>query len=639
MKRLLYIIIFSIIQIQVWSQTLPNSKYLKQGYALLEVKNYSGAAAIFENLMKFKKDKPYAISGLVWCSYKTMNKERLEKLLTQIEKDDPLQWFVKGVLQEYRGERAEALSNYEKYVSLETRKINAPIIQSARLGMKRLGEKPEDDEVRIQGMKLTTSNLVLEDYYMGGSWLNNALYFHASKVVPAGGKIQKIEGYMGSLSNQSEVSVITPLYVGGISAANDGKTVYVSKNEYDQGFCTVSEKTFKRLGVSTSGLNNLQLYVGKTNAQLSSIEIIDKLSFCQSEYNYIHPVVFSGGNKMIFSSDMAGSLGGYDLYVVEKTSNGTWGSPKNLGAGINTEGDEKYPYVYQDSLLYYSSNGKPGYGNMDVFVSVLFRGEFQEGLNMGKTINSGGDDIGMIQINKRQGMLFSNRDKMNKDQLFYFEYPIKYRKLKGKTKDKLYDQPLSDVLIEIYDKDSLIGKVSSNEAGMFSYNYLLEDKEYLVKASKPGFKPVEKIVKPGTTEVLLDWNDILSLEPIIEKKTVFRFNNILFDYGKANLKDSSKVILDRLAEVLLNNPNIKVELSAHTDTRSSHQFNMKLSQARAESCVRYLVAKGIKEQNIVARGYGKTRLLNHCKDGVPCSEEEHLVNRRVEIKVLDIASN
>jgi outer membrane protein OmpA-like peptidoglycan-associated protein len=225
---------------------------------------------------------------------------------------------------------------------------------------------------------------------------------------------------------------------------------------------------------------------------------------------------------------------------------------------------------------------------------------------------------------------------MDKDQLYYFEYPIKYRKLKGKTKDKLYDQPLSDVLIEIYDKDSLIGKVSSNEAGMFAYNYLLEDKEYLVKASKPGFKPVEKIVKPGTTEVLLDWNDILSLEPIIEKKTVFRFNNILFDYGKADLKDSSKVILDRLAEVLINNPKVKVELSAHTDSRGSDKANYTLSDKRAASCVLYLIEKGVPRENIVSRGYGETKPLNGCVNNVKCSEEEYAVNRRVEIKVLDM---
>jgi outer membrane protein OmpA-like peptidoglycan-associated protein len=126
------------------------------------------------------------------------------------------------------------------------------------------------------------------------------------------------------------------------------------------------------------------------------------------------------------------------------------------------------------------------------------------------------------------------------------------------------------------------------------------------------------------------------LEPIIEKKTVFRFNNILFDYGKADLKDSSKVILDRLAEVLINNPKVKVELSAHTDSRGSDKANYTLSDKRAASCVLYLIEKGVPRENIVSRGYGETKPLNGCVNNVKCSEEEYAVNRRVEIKVLDM---
>ncbi len=621
-------------------ERLPDSKYLKEAYEYLSVRNYTQAKELFEDLLKFKKDRPYATVGLLQCAVSIYDELSLEKIETTLPPTDPLKTFVSAYKHEFQGHRDEAYRLFETYKQQESRTYCQWFIQYADIALKRLHGNIEETEALIESdIKVNSSNMILEDFNMGSAWWKNSLYLHFNKPLPVKeGKLYKVDGYMGSFANNTVTGIQTKEYLGGISFDTIQQVAYVSKNEHEIGFTELNVKKAEKMGISKVGLDKLQLYTAQYTD--NSISVKEKLPFCQSEYNYIHPVIFAKGKKMIFSSEMEGSLGGYDLYLVEKRDDGSWSIPVNLGIGINSNGDEKYPYIYNDSILYFSSNGRMGYGNYDLFQSVKQRGgRWSDAANMGKSINSGADEINLIQVSSRQGMFFSNRAQINKDQLYYFEFPIRYRKVMGTAKDKLYNQPLSGVDIRLYDGDTLLTNIPTNNDGKFAYNYLLEDKEYRLVAEKPGFNPVEVKIRPGNKDVFLDQLQELKLEPKIEKSTVFRFNNILFDYGKADLKEESKAILDRLAEVLLNNPTIKVELSAHTDTRSSHQFNMKLSQARAESCVRYLVAKGIKEQNIVARGYGKTRILNHCKDGVPCSEEEHLVNRRVEIKVLDIISN
>lgn len=642
MKLRVIIVILSLIALQ---HTLLHSqkkvalnKYLTEAHEYMQVGNYSKAAELYSALKGFKKDKPYALHGLVYCYAKLKDYKALESIKKELGSNDALYALIEGLMQERNGNKQGAKENYELFLSKANEQYGSELKTVAELGLSRM-KAPEEDETKNKNIKVTASSLALNDVYTGGTWYEQSLVYSYGKLgLPAGSNFQKIEGYMGSLSNKPAGNISTKFYLGGMSIDENKKEAIVSKqlNE-ENGFGSLKPKAFKKAMLSSKGINTLQLYSGKLSSGLNVGELT-KLDFCDKEYNYVHPVLFAGGTKMIFSSDMAGSLGGYDLYITERKSDGSWSSPRNLGSQINSKGDEMYPSVYKDSVLYYSSTGLPGYGNADVYYSLYVRGEFQEPINIGKDINTGADELGFVMVDKRKGLFFSNRENAQQDKLYYLEYPVKYRKMRGTAKDKLYDVPLSDVKIEIYDKekDSLLATVSSNDDGKFAYNYLLEDKEYRIVASKPGYKPVEKNVKPGSTEVLLEFPDLFSMEPIIEKKTVFRFNNILFDYAKADLKDSSKVILDRLAEVLLNNPKVKVELSAHTDSRGSDATNLKLSQRRAESCVNYLIMKGVNSINIVSRGYGETQPLNRCTNNVKCTEDEFAINRRVEIKVLDI---
>ena len=633
------ILIISEIHVITYGQKKTNvNKYIAEAREYLQVRNYVEASRIYSSLKEFKKDRPYALQGLIFAYAKMKDYKSLESIKGELNENDVYSYVVEAILQERKGNKPKAIENYERFLAKVDEKYGTELKDYSTIALMRL-KTPEENETLNKNIKVTASTLVLNDVFTGGTWYDQGLIYSFGKIGQHGGSsFQKIEGYMGSLSNKQVGNINTKFYLGGIAIHETQKEVIVSKQINEEcGFGSMKIKALKNTNLNSKGINTLQLFKGSLISGLNANELTI-LDFCDKEYNYVHPVLFANGSKMIFSSDMAGSLGGYDLYITERKSDGSWSSPKNLGSQINTSGDEMYPYVYKDSVLYFSSTGLPGYGNADVFYSLLIRGEFQEPINIGKDINTGADELGFVMVDKRKGLFFSNRETAQQDKLYYLEYPVKYRKMRGTAKDKLYDVPLTDVKIDIYDreKDSLIASVTSNDDGKFAYNYLLEDKEYRIVASKAGFKPTEKIIKPGSTEVLLEYPNLFNLEPIIEKKTVFRFNNILFDYAKADLKDSSKVILDRLADVLLNNPNVRVELSAHTDSRGSDAANLKLSQQRAQSCVNYLIMKGVNSMNIVSRGYGETLPLNRCVNNVKCTEDEYAINRRVEIKVLDI---
>lgn len=616
------------------------SKYLVKADKFVEVENYVEAHKLYEPLVSFKSDKRNALLGLLYCKFKLKDFKGIEEMREKYGNEKSIQYILEGIYKEYIGDRQSALLNYTNFLQTPSNSyIDEKLKYTANIAVKRLEKEPIVAEIlNDNNPNFLPTNNIVDNFFSGGCLVDNKLYltkFKYSGDNTVYSDILKKEGYLGSSSSIPN-KIETKFYIGGLAINSNKKEIIISKQSNETlGFNSIKEKKFKKnTSLSSIGINNLQLFYSSYEGEFN-LKNLDKLPFVNKEYNYVHPVFFDNGNKLIFSSDMPDGFGGYDLYMVERKDN-EWSTPINLGPSINSLGDEEYPFILNDSLLFYSSNGLPGYGNFDIFVCEVFRGKFVNPKNLGNIFNSTFDDIGYFQFNKRFGLLISNRDGYTQDKIYAFEYPIQYRKLYGNVKDKLYDAPISDVNIKIYDGDSLIANLYSNVNGKFVFEYLLEDKPYKIIANKHGYKPNEKYIKPGSGNIFLESSDLLELEPIIEKKTVFRFNNILFDYGKTDLKDSSKIILDRLADLLINNKNVKVELSAHTDSRSSASFNLKLSQGRANSCVSYLISKGVLAENIISKGYGESKLLNVCKDGVPCSEEEHAINRRVEIKVLDV---
>jgi outer membrane protein OmpA-like peptidoglycan-associated protein len=381
-----------------------------------------------------------------------------------------------------------------------------------------------------------------------------------------------------------------------------------------------------------------------------------------AEYSVGHPALTRDGRIMFFSSDMPGGYGGTDLYMVTRITKKKWSKPINLGPKINTEGNEMFPF-YEDknSLLFYSSNGKNGLGGLDVYVAHVSPNGFSDVTNLGAPINTSSDDFAFIIDGKlKTGYFSSNRSGgEGGDDIYRFDYSgnfEKKKKVEPQKKDSSELRSIKDSIIQytynllVINEDTYkpVRKAEVEIASNHSLTDSLGHTEavfnitdtFQVKVTAVGYKKEEKTVSlaQSLTDTLI--NDTIKLKVNVNQAIVLK--NIYYNFDKSDILPESKVELNKLVQFMKDNPKYQVELSSHTDCRGSYNYNIRLSQRRAESAVRYVVSQGIDKSRIEAKGYGETRPVNGCRDGVPCTEPEHRQNRRTEIfipefgKALDI---
>jgi len=336
---------------------------------------------------------------------------------------------------------------------------------------------------------------------------------------------------------------------------------------------------------------------------------------------------------------MSGGHGGTDIWYSELQTDGSWGEPKNAGAAINTEGDEMFPHIATDGTLYYSTNGLPGMGGLDIFSAKGIRNQWSEVKNMGYPINSANDDFSFVIYGQEvSGYLSSNRKGGIGDDDIY-SFSIAKQKiilaLKGVTYNKKTSEELPGAAVSLLtDHNQLVAKKLSQENGTFFFE-LSPDTDYTILAQKEKFYADSMII---TTKGIIDtktFEIVLRLDPLLEKGKTIRIENIHYDFDKDNIRPDAAKILDELVRTLRDNPTLKIELASHTDSRGSDVYNEGLSQRRAQSAVNYLISRGIARERLVAKGYGEKRLLNRCANGVGCSVAEHQENRRTEFTILE----
>ncbi|HNX78318.1 MAG TPA: OmpA family protein [Prolixibacteraceae bacterium] len=380
------------------------------------------------------------------------------------------------------------------------------------------------------------------------------------------------------------------------------------------------------------------------------------------EYSVGHAAISGDGRKMIFSSDMPGGYGGSDLYLTENTGGGKWSKPLNLGTAINTFGNEVFPVWMNDTTLFFSSDGLMGYGGLDIFEVHLKNGQWGKPVNMLKPLNSSYDDFGMAFVpGKKMGFFSSDRPGgKGSDDIYFFknyqrpepEKPkpvekkpevvvkpeVKVNMTCGYVLDKKSRLPLEDATVFLFKPGT--GEVlvtKSDASGMYKFP-VDPDTRYQAKAMKtqyfddclgfsyPALNPDICQPVPGA----------LLLEKYAVNQT-FTLENIFYDLGKWNIRKDAEPSLNELVRIMQQHP-ISIELSSHTDSRASDAFNMTLSQRRAESATTYIINHGIDQSRITAKGYGESKLVNRCANGVPCSEAEHQANRRTEFKITSIGT-
>ncbi len=366
----------------------------------------------------------------------------------------------------------------------------------------------------------------------------------------------------------------------------------------------------------------------------------------------------NGSDVLYFVSNREGGRGGLDIWYSAVNKKGEFSTPKNLGNKINTDRDEVTPfYDSKSSTLYFSSNGFISMGGSDIFKSASdANGKFNNSAeNLGAPFNSACDDnYFRYSKNSEEGYLVSNRPgifsvrgKTCCFDIFSYKYDRRFwLAVKGQVFDDATQQPISGAFINlslrsnnITESDVVIANDSSKTETPFFFN-LKPEKLYKVSATKDGyFASSQQFSTVGLTKS--DTQVVNIYLKKLEKNKAYRLNNIYYDFDKSDLRNESKTTLDTLYNILMENPTIIIELSSHTDVRGSDEYNLNLSQKRAESCVNYLInEKGIPKERISAKGYGETKKLDDCAKYPECPQDQsgdcpcHQLNRRTEFKII-----
>ncbi|OXB06021.1 OmpA family protein [Flavobacterium pectinovorum] len=430
----------------------------------------------------------------------------------------------------------------------------------------------------------------------------------------------------------------------------DGKTMYFTKNNSIKG----------KRGQSENKVTLLKLYKAiLINDEWSNVQ---ELPFNSDQYSVAHPALSFDEKILYFASDMPGTLGLSDLFKASINNDGTYGKPENLGADINTEGRETFPFISNDNEIYFASDGRPGLGGLDVFVAKINNdGSFEEVQNLGEPINSKQDDFAFIINSKnRNGFFSSNRENsLGLDDVYRFTEIRKLvceQDLMGTVTDAETNQTLSNVTLSLFNEAyQFVAEVVSDQNGNYIFPNVKCGKKYFIKTSKTDYeiKEVPIALKRINGKTTLAIAIQKKFTPLIAKQVVVKTTKVnpviiksikvgtdlakllhipmnFFDLGKATIKKSSEPQLQKIVDILNQYPTLKLDIRSHTDSRQSAENNMVLSEKRAQSTKNWLIQKGIDGNRLAAKGYGETKLVNRCADGVKCTEQEHQQNRRSE---------
>jgi outer membrane protein OmpA-like peptidoglycan-associated protein len=358
------------------------------------------------------------------------------------------------------------------------------------------------------------------------------------------------------------------------------------------------------------------------------------------DYSTGHPYLAERGRVMYFISDMPGGLGGTDIYEC-KWENGNWSKPRNLGPTVNTPQNELFPSIDSLGNLHFSTYGRQNLGGLDVFVAKKSGDAFEPAQNLGYPLNSSKDDFGILMSGDgKTGLVTSNRE--GGDKIFEFTRKEPRVSISGLVTNKANGKPLSWVNIEVLNKSNNTKvTVLTGEDGRYTMD-LEGNTDYTFTLTKEGFfNQTAEISTKGQKGSMT--RDFILEELVLDKPVVIDQSDdpnkprpIFFDFDKFEIRKDAEEPLNKLVKLLKDNPKVTIEISSHTDSRGEKGYNQRLSERRAKATQKYLYDNGIKKARVKARGYGESKLVNKCADGVECSNQEHQENRRSEFKVIKI---
>ena len=508
------------------------------------------------------------------------------------------------------GSYKDAAKNFQLAIDTLSKCAKNDYLTLARNGLKAARQAPdwkkEGSAYTIKRMELFNSRRAEYSPMLAGED-NDMLYFTSTRNEAQGDEYSGITGAKAadiffsqkddkekwSRPQSIDSELNTDFDEGACAFSPDGRTMYLTQ-------CVV-DANYPRFATIVASNRSDASWSKATAVQISK----DTLS------SYAHPAVSPDGEWLYFVSDMPGGLGGFDIWRCRLYGNNETGGAENLGAPINTPGDEMFPTFRPNGDLYFSSNGHPGMGGLDIFIAKPTKSDFSENSESsdsyqlehpGFPLNSQGDDFGMtFEGMKNQGFFSSNRgDARGFDHIYSFFNPDIIQTVKGWVYEQEgYELPAAQVYMVGNDGTNI--RLSVKGDGSFE-QVIKPNVDYVLMASCKGYLNHQEQLRVSPVTASEEY--VLQF-PLYDISAPVLIENIFYDFDKATLRPESSVALDSLVDLLKQNPHITIELSAHTDYKGSDRYNERLSQQRAESVVRYLIQHGIATDRLTPKGYGE----------------------------------
>ncbi len=600
-------------------------KSLKEANKAFDTENYFDAITLYKKAAsKDKNVKAEAYYKVAECY----------RIISNVKMAEP--WYDRAIKAGYAEPSAilkyadilrsaerydEAIEQYNSYLA------KMPDDQQAKNAIEgcKLSKEWKNGETRykVENMKVFNSR---NSDYAPTLYKNNGIVFTSSREDATGKKVDGrtgeeysdlFESYIDAKTGKwsapkiLEGTVNSPYNEGASCFNKAGSIMYFTLCSNKEGRCKIV--TSKKQGANWSEPQTLGLFGDTTTVGQPYLSQDEKTLY-------------------FVATNAVGGLGGRDIWMVSKEK-ANWGQPVNLGATINTVNDELFPFLNKDGMLYFASNGHPGMGGLDLFVSKPANGAWSKPENLLPPFNSGGDDFGYVSNAKRdKGFFSSNRDggRGGDDIWQWILTPLEFT-LSGFVRDDSTGKAIARAEIKLIMQDSTYIDTITDVNGKYSFK-LKENVAYTVMANKKEYFGATGEVSTVGQEFSKAYTLDLNLKAI--PKVEITLKDILYDFNSDVLREESKVSLNTLVKIMKDSPNLKIGIYSHTDSRGSDEYNLELSQRRAQSVVNYLVSQGLSKDRLLAKGFGETQLLNKCANGIECTEQEHEVNRRTTFKVL-----
>ena len=599
------------------------NQYTKSADKLFNRYEYVDAAKEYLKLAEGSKADSYVYKQLAESYYNVFNTKEAVKWYAKVveQKQDAETYYKYAQMLKAEGNFSEADKQMQQFAQL------APNDQRAKTFVSKPNYLPE-----LQGQTklydVVKSDVSSDKTDFGAVLTNdNNVYFASSRNTSRKTNSWNEEPYLdiykatynanGTISDAVAVDNLnTKWHDGPVSITSDGTTMYYGSESFN-------EKEFTKDKPKNAKFGKIYLY--KATKEGDNWGNIKPLPFNNKGYDVRNPSISKDGKTLYFSSNMPGGFGGEDIWKVAVNAD-EYGAPENLGQKVNTEANESFPFITEDNILFFSSNGKTGFGGLDVFKMDLNKGT--EAINVGEPVNTSKDDFAFTyNTTKKVGFFSSNRG--GNDDIFKAD-PVCNVQALIRVKDAKTGIVIEGATVMLVDEKQTTITNQTTAFNGETLSSVLCNTSYSAQVSKQGYESgVFEVAKAENDQVVVEalLNPIM---PIITEKEVI-LQPIYFEYDKSNITADGAAELNKLVLVMNEYPNMVIFAKSHTDSRGSDKYNINLSDRRAKATVQYLISKGIAKDRISGQGFGESEPKVACKS---CTEEEHAQNRRSEFLIV-----